>query len=95
MSKKRIKRFGVFQTAKIAGIMYFILIAICILPFTLISSPFPTIGMYPMPMFPKAFFLWLPFIYGIFGFITTAIGCAFYNMVAKFFGGIEVEIDTE
>ena len=32
-------------------------------------------------------------VYGVIGFIFTAIGCAIYNFVAGLVGGIEVELD--
>jgi hypothetical protein len=35
----------------------------------------------------------LPVLYGLAGFIFTAIGCLLYNLVAGMVGGIEVEID--
>jgi hypothetical protein len=39
------------------------------------------------------FFLILaPFIYAIVAFIATAIGCAIYNVVAKRFGGVEIDL---
>ncbi|MBC7994061.1 MAG: hypothetical protein H7Z15_12565 [Rhizobacter sp.] len=35
--------------------------------------------------------LMLPLVYLVFGYIMTVIGCAFYNLVARFVGGIEYE----
>jgi hypothetical protein len=43
--------------------------------------------------FGTGFALALPIIYGVCGFIFTAIGCAIYNFVAGLVGGIEVELD--
>lgn len=40
------------------------------------------------------FALALPILYGICGFIFTAIGCAIYNLVAGWVGGVEVELDA-
>lgn len=34
----------------------------------------------------------VPIIYGCIGFIASAIGCAVYNLVAGWVGGIEVEL---
>jgi hypothetical protein len=39
------------------------------------------------------FALALPILYGVCGFIFTAIGCAIYNVVAGWVGGVEVELD--
>ena len=36
----------------------------------------------------------LPILYGVCGFIFTAIACAIYNFVAGFVGGIEVELES-
>jgi hypothetical protein len=36
----------------------------------------------------------IPVLYGLAGFIFTAIGCALYNVVAKYLGGIEVELEA-
>jgi hypothetical protein len=41
------------------------------------------------------FLLVLPFIYGIFGWILTALGCLLYNLVAAVTGGIAVEVVRE
>ena len=35
----------------------------------------------------------LPIIYGVAGFIFTAIGCVIYNVVASRVGGIEIQMD--
>ena len=32
-------------------------------------------------------------LYGILGWIFTAIACAIYNLAARFTGGIEVQVD--
>ncbi len=91
---KRIKKFGVYQTSKISAVIYFLISAVFMIPFGLISS---LIGNTNLPGFPfggGAFFILIPFIYGFMGFIMTAIGCSVYNLVSKWVGGIEVEIET-
>jgi hypothetical protein len=32
-------------------------------------------------------------IYGVMGFVFTALGCLLYNLVASWIGGIEVELE--
>lgn len=95
MSTRRIKKFGVYQTAKMAALIYFFISLIFILPlsgmFTMFSSFTEEANFFPF--LGGAFFLILPFIYGIMAFVTTAIGCLIYNTVAGRFGGIEVEIE--
>ena len=36
----------------------------------------------------------MPIIYGIMGFLMTALWCWIYNVIAKRIGGIEVELET-
>ena len=93
MSVKRIKRFGVMQTAKIVSVLYFILAFVFIIPFVLIGSALPTEQFFPGSSFSSIIFLILPFFYAIIGFVTTAIGCALYNLLAKYIGGIEFEVE--
>jgi len=45
--------------------------------------------------FSSGFAIALPILYGGMGFLATAIGCAAYNAVAGWVGGIEVELDGE
>ena len=91
---KRIKKFGVYQTAKVTAIIYFIVAAFFMIPLGLISSMFSD-EMFPgMPFGGGVFFIFMPFFYGIFAFVITAIGCVVYNLIARWTGGIEVEIET-
>jgi len=39
------------------------------------------------------FALALPMLYGVAWFIFTVIGCAIYNLVAGWVGGVEVELE--
>lgn len=93
----RIKSFGVLQTAKLAAILYFISSAIFVIPIMLISfiagssSGIPGSGF--GAMFSGVFLIIMPILYGIFGFIFVAIGCLLYNVIAKFVGGIEIELE--
>ncbi len=89
---KRVKRFGVFQTAKVAAIIYFVLSAIFLIPFGLMLPLFTRV----LPEeygFNGFFLLFLPFFYAFFGFVSVAIACAIYNLIAGWTGGIEVEIE--
>lgn len=88
--KKRIKRFSVMQTAKLLGVLYFIGVAVFIIPVALIMM---AVGSQDSGPFGGAMLLILPFLYGIMGFIFGAIGCLLYNLVASKIGGIEVEIE--
>lgn len=85
---QQIRKFGVGQTAKVVGVLY-ALIGVVIAPFMLIAAMYSP----NKPGFGAGFALALPVLYGVFGFISTAIGCAIYNFVAGLVGGIEVELD--
>ena len=90
---KRIKKFGVIQTAKVTGITYFFIGALFLIPMGLFSA----VAGSDIPGFPMGggiFMIFMPVIYGIAGFITGAIGCFVYNLIAGWTGGIEVEIET-
>jgi len=40
------------------------------------------------------FFLVLPFLYGIAGFVFVPIGCWIYNKAAAIVGGVELTVET-
>jgi len=87
---QRIRRFGVGQTAKVLGVLY-TLLGLVFLPFVLVAAMFAPneagLGI--------GFAVALPVIYGLAGFVFTAIGCLTYNLVAGWLGGIEVEIGED
>ncbi|QDH78468.1 hypothetical protein FKX85_05245 [Echinicola soli] len=99
--KKRIKRFGVVQTASMFAIVYFVFMAIIMIPFGLIMTVVGLSGFSDHSHFLNGFgaggifFVFLPFIYAGIAFVMTAIGCLVYNLAAKWIGGIEVEIDDQ
>jgi hypothetical protein len=85
---QQIRRFGIGQTAKVIGVLY-TLIGLILLPIFLVVAMISPNG----TQFGTGFALALPIIYGIMGFIVTAIGCAVYNLVAGWVGGVEVELE--
>ena len=93
----QIKKFGVLQTAKIAAIMYFLISLIFVIPFGLIAlvSSFASRGREGVAgaLFGGVFIIFMPIVYAALGFVFVAIGCLFYNLVAKYVGGIEIEIE--
>ncbi|MHC4165608.1 MAG: hypothetical protein ACYSWQ_01480 [Planctomycetota bacterium] len=92
-----LKRFGVLQTAKFTAIMYFISTAIFVVPVGLIvAAADPAAGGEKSEftaMFDGVFMFLMPIIYAVLGFVFVAIGCLFYNLIAKLVGGIEIEIE--
>jgi hypothetical protein len=87
MMAQRIRRFGVGQTAKVLGVLY-ALLGLVFAPFLVIAALFApdTAG------FGIGFAIAIPIVYGVVGFIFTAIGCLIYNLVAGWVGGIEIDV---
>ena len=86
---QRLRRFSIAQTAKVLGVLYG-LMGLIFLPFFLIAALFSP----NKAGFGVGFAILLPILYGLCGFIFTAIGCALYNWVAGMVGGIEIQLDT-
>ena len=84
---QRIDRFSVGQSAKVVGVLY-ALMGLVFVPFFLLASLFSP----RQAGFGVGFALVVPILYGVAGFVFTAIGCALYNLVAGWVGGIEVEL---
>lgn len=93
---KRIKSFSPHKTALTLSVM----MAVGSLPFILLMAVMTSF----MPMtdghgnevdtqFPMGFsLLILPVIYFVMGYIFTAVGAWFYNLVAKYTGGISLDL---
>jgi hypothetical protein len=94
MTMKRIKRFGVYQTAKVFGIIYFLATAIFLIPIGLIVNMAGGDNLGGLPFGGGMFFLILPVFYGIIGFLITALGCFIYNLIVQWTGGIEIEVEN-
>lgn len=95
---KRVKRFVVYQTSKVAAIIIFLITLVFVVPFAIVGSIFGSMfgGNDFFPGFPIAgifLVVLLPVFYAVFGFISTAISCAVYNLIAKWTGGIELEFE--
>ena len=98
----RVTRFGVLQTANMIGALYFALGVLGALLFALMRSAMEGMGgVGGMESQGAAFgamsgmlLFFVPLFYGALGWVVTAIGCLFYNLVARFVGGIAVELET-
>jgi protein-S-isoprenylcysteine O-methyltransferase Ste14 len=86
---QRLSRFSVGQTAKVLGLLYG-LMGLIFLPFFLIPTMLSRDGAGFSPWLALS----IPILYGVFGFIFTAVGCALYNWVARRVGGIEISLDA-
>ena len=87
--RHQIRRFGIAQTAKVLGVFYD-LAGLLLVPIFLV------VGRYAPDEsgLGAGFAIAIPIIYAVLGFVVTAIGCAIYDLVAGWVGGIEVELDT-
>jgi hypothetical protein len=83
----RIERFGIGQTAKVLGVLY-ALMGLVFVPFFILIAMFSP----SEANFGLGFAIMMPILYGIAGFVFTAVGCWLYNIVAGWVGGIEVDV---
>ncbi|MDN3669111.1 hypothetical protein QWY93_07205 [Echinicola jeungdonensis] len=92
---KRIKKLGVLQIAKVAAIIYFLVTAVFMIPISLFSTLTDAGPFGSLPFGGGFMFIFMPFVYGIFSFVFTAVGCFVYNLVSSWIGGIEIEIGED
>ncbi|MCB0685167.1 MAG: hypothetical protein KDC53_01545 [Saprospiraceae bacterium] len=92
---KRVKRFGVYQTAKVSAIIYFVVTLVVLIVITLLALMVGGTELLGFQMYGGAMLLIAPVLYGIAGFVLTALGCITYNLVSGWTGGIELEFDID
>lgn len=97
---KRLKRIAPLQLGKILGVLYALstlLFVPFILLFSAVASAAPQMeGGSAMPGIlgmGLGLVIMTPIIYGVMGFIAGVVGAFFYNIVAGWVGGIEVEVE--
>lgn len=93
----RIRRLGVVKTATTVAMIYVVIIAVFAIPVALLaavaggmSTGTGRIGVVEV----LTFALIAMVLYGLLGWIFTAIACALYNFVAGLTGGIEVQVEA-
>ena len=95
----RIRRFGIIKTATMVAVLYMVAIAIFAIPVALFISAVgsaipagagPSIDASGIIMFA----LLLIVGYGIGTWLLTAIACALYNLVARWVGGVEMQLEA-
>jgi hypothetical protein len=84
---KQIIRISVLQSSKVMTALYVLLGFI----YTLIGIPMIIFGSTQLRIMGIIYCL-MPIVMGIFGFICFVIFAAIYNVLAKWLGGVEVEI---
>ena len=85
--KKQLTRISILQSSKIITALYVLFGFI----YTLIGIPLIIFGGDEM-MIMGIFYVAMPIVMGIFGFIFFALFAAVYNLVAKWLGGVEVVV---
>src|SRR6266480_789583 len=100
---RRIKRIAPLQAGKMLGVLYGCL-GLIFLPFFALAGLAGAFAQQaqqtqngPPPAFMAAmmfgFGIFMPVFYGVFGFIFGVISAAIYNLIARWIGGIEVEVE--
>jgi hypothetical protein len=87
--KKQIARISILQSSKIVTALYVLMGFI----YTLIGIPILIFGGKELQIM-GAIYTAMPIIMAVFGFIFFVIFAAVYNVLAKWLGGIEVEVAT-
>jgi hypothetical protein len=93
---RRIKRIAPLQAGKILAILFGVMGLIAI-PFVLIM----TVMMSQLPPAQRGIFAFIgvgmsvmiPVFYAVMGFLQGVIGAAIYNLIVKWVGGFEVEVE--
>lgn len=101
--KRRIKRIAPLQLGKMMGVLY-ACIGLIFLPIFMLAGMGGAFAQHAQGQSASAapaavagimfgMGLFMPVIYGVMGFIFGIIGAAIYNLIARWIGGIEVEVE--
>jgi hypothetical protein len=93
---RRIKRFAPLQLGKIMALGYGIMgLLFCpvFLISSLLASHLPNQQRAGIMALGTGFAVLMPFFYAALGFIFGVVGAFIYNVLAKWVGGIEVEVE--
>jgi len=91
--KIQIKRFSPHQNAKVLAVLMAVSSLVLFVPLYILFSLVPPVDGQPRP--PAFMLLVFPLIYLVMGYIMVAIGCAIYNLVCRYTGGIEYETEDK
>ena len=93
--KVQISRFSPHQTAKVFAILMAVSSLLFAIPMFIAFSVIPP-GVdargNPVQAPPAFIALLFPVIYLVMGYVMVVIGCALYNFMSKYVGGIEYEV---
>jgi hypothetical protein len=88
--KHQVARFSPHQNAKVFGVLMAISSLVFVVPFGLFAVATAPAG----DRAPMVMFLAMPLLYLVFGYLSVAVGCAVYNFMFGYIGGIEYESRT-
>jgi hypothetical protein len=91
-----VKSVGVMSIAKIMGLLYGCMGVIFAPIFLLLGLLGSFAGQDKTPfagIFGVVFAVLMPVIYGVMGFVAGAIGALLYNLLARWVGGFELELE--
>lgn len=91
--KIQIKRFPLHQNAKVFAVLMALRLLVFAVPAFIAFSFIPTLEGQNAP--PAVMLLLFPTFYLVFGYLMISIGCALYNWVAKYMGGLEYETGSK
>ncbi|MGO9097067.1 MAG: hypothetical protein ACLQGV_17825 [Bryobacteraceae bacterium] len=86
-----IRKSGVLRNSKIAAAMCLVIGAAIMIPMTLFGTIFA--GNHAIPI--VLLMLLMPIGWAVLGFVSTAITCVIYNLIAPMVGGIKVELKAK
>jgi hypothetical protein len=96
---KRLKRIGILKAGVVLAVLY-ALFSLILVPFLMIGGTIAARAAAqsggaeaPFGFLFGLGALFLPFLYGFFGFVIGIISAALYNLVAKMTGGIELTLE--
>ncbi len=90
----RIKRIDAWSFGKIMGIGYGAMGLLLMPVFLLFAAASPQRATNGAPSFLVAFAILAPFLYGGFGFFFGVISAGVYNLIARWVGGIELDLEV-
>lgn len=92
--KIQISRLSPHQNGKVFGVLTALVSLVFVIPMALLVSFMPPgVDAHGNVVDPPSagFFLVFPIVYLVMGYIMTVAGCALYNLMFKYLGGIEYE----
>jgi hypothetical protein len=95
----RIQRFNILKTSSVVALMYMVIVGIIFVPILVIGLVVGVAASGNDPAGSTLAGLLVASVaaisvYGILGWVVTAIACAIYNLVAGWVGGIEVSVEA-